>query len=409
MTNVVYLLGAGFNCSVLDPTRDMEAPLARNFFQVLIKSGRLRDRLDSIRGRLFVDLLLGEIARYWKLDLEALARTSFDIEECLTLFESQLADGQPADRELTLRRAAFALRNLLLMYLGELSHSGYTPVANQFGREVLGSAADVLTFNYDTLAEESIASSSGIGLKPQPGRPQSPERFGGAEVAEVDLDASHFAWKPALACGFKFDEVSLPVAGVPPQIAGDRYYSHPNNALYEDKRLLKLHGSIDWLKYTARRVIPAEYEDQPPGPTPTGIVLERDANFWMGESPTRNGWHMEPLVIPPQLYKKFEEEPFPKVWAEALRTLSQCRTLIVVGYSFPPTDFRTRRLFLEAFSDHVLEQLVVVNPDTSIAGVVRRLTRFDGPVTSCDNLSSLYGLASSWFDGVGGGPSPSRP
>jgi len=314
VTNVVYLLGAGFNCSVLDPMRNMEAPLARNFFQVLAKSGRLRDRLDAIRGRLFVDLLLGEIERYWKLDLEALTQTSFDIEECLTLFESQLADGQSVDRELTLRRAAFAMRNLLLMYLGELSSSGYTPVAMQFGHEVLGSAADVLTFNYDTLAEESIASSSGIGPKPQPGRPQSPELYAEAVLADADLDASHFTWKPGLAYGFKFDEVSLPVAGVLLQIAGDRYYGHPNNALYEDTRVLKLHGSIDWLKYTAGRVLPAEYESQPPGPTPSGIVLERHPDFWMGESPTRNGWHMEPVVIPPQLYKQFREEPFPKLF-----------------------------------------------------------------------------------------------
>ncbi len=32
VADVVYLLGAGFNCSVMDTSRGLSAPLARNFF-----------------------------------------------------------------------------------------------------------------------------------------------------------------------------------------------------------------------------------------------------------------------------------------------------------------------------------------------------------------------------------------
>lgn len=135
--------------------------------------------------------------------------------------------------------------------------------------------------------------------------------------------------------------------------------------------------------------------------TPEGIILARGASYWMGESPTQNGWHMEPVVIPPQLYKQFTNEPFPEVWKQALETLSTCHTLVVVGYSFPPTDFRTRRLFLEAFADHRIDNLIVVNPDVAVSGLVRRLTRYKGPVVACDSLQDLYGLPSSWFGTVG--------
>ena len=97
MARVIYVLGAGFNCSVLDPSARRDAPLARNFFQVLLKSRR-PEWLDSIRRHLFVDQLLDEIDRLWKINLEALASTPFDIEECLTLFESRLKDNLlPAD------------------------------------------------------------------------------------------------------------------------------------------------------------------------------------------------------------------------------------------------------------------------------------------------------------------------
>ncbi|MHB8590058.1 MAG: hypothetical protein ACYDA0_14605 [Candidatus Dormibacteraceae bacterium] len=175
MAKIVYVLGAGFGCSVVDPTRGKRAPLARNFFQVLVEANRgvFRQMLDGIRRRVYVDVLLAEIQRTWHLNLDQLAAQPFDIEECMTLFESELLDRPAGDRSLTLLRAQYALRSLLLMYLSDLSLNAYTPSARRFGQEVMQGAADVISFNYDTLAEEAIASSSGIGPKPQPSAPHS--------------------------------------------------------------------------------------------------------------------------------------------------------------------------------------------------------------------------------------------
>jgi hypothetical protein len=80
------------------------------------------------------------------------------------------------------------------MYLGELSFEGYTPTARQFGAEVLAAQADVLTFNYDTLAEEAIGFASGVGNKPVPAtRRQGPTNH--QATSDDDLDASHLSWK----------------------------------------------------------------------------------------------------------------------------------------------------------------------------------------------------------------------
>jgi hypothetical protein len=373
---------------VLDPKwPGGEAPLSKTFFQVLLRSARHAGQLDAIRTRLHVDLLLDEIKRYWRLDLGTLATTPFDIEECLTLFESQMIDTPDDDRKLALARASFALRNLLLMYLGDMASAAGNPVGRQFGADVLRGNADVITFNYDWLAEEAIGSASGIGPKPHP--PGDP-------VADDDLDASHLAWKAALAHGFEFDEVYLPVAGVSRYGPGERYYRHPNNKLYSSQRVLKLHGSINWLTYTGAREYPSFGSDAGATP-PSGVVLESRPNFWLGGSPTRNGWLMEPAVVPPQLFKQFHNHPFPLLWQHALSTLRECQQLVVVGYSFPPTDFRTRRLFLEAFSDSALSSLVIVNPDAASVVAARTLTHFGGAVTVCDSLDVLYGLPKSWF------------
>ena len=394
------MLGAGFNCSILDPTRGSAAPLAQNFFEVLLADPR--NDLGGFRRHVFVDVLLEEIERYWHLDLDGLRTQPFDIEECLTLFESQADDAPDDDTRLRLLRASFALRQMLLTHLGHLTDGGSTPTARRFGDEVHSTEADVLTFNYDTLAEESIASASGFGTKvfPDSLRGGPPDE---RELSDEDLDASHHAWKSALAVGFKFDEVELPVAGPSTHVEGPRYYSHPNNKLYDSRRVLKLHGSIDWLRYTDRREFPQLENFQPRDPR-TGIVLAKSPPYWYGETLSHDVWQMEPIIIPPLLYKRFDHDPFPAVWQAALQTLSECHTLIVIGYSFPPTDFRTRRLFLEAFTEPHLSQLVVINPDPSVAGTVRQLTDFKGAATVCDDLRAFYGAPASWFDLTGATP-----
>jgi hypothetical protein len=323
MAETVYLLGAGFNYSVFDPSRDRLPPLAKNFFQVLMQDDSFDSRLEGIRQHIPVDYLFEEIQHYWHLDLAALKTTPFDIEECLTLFESQLQEGPSEDRARELIWAMFALRNLLLMYLGDMSFSGYTPTGRRFGTEVIAAGADVLTFNYDTLAETAIESASGFSEKVSPARR---EQSGFEEpVADEDLDASHNAWRPGLAYGFEFDEVVLPVAGVSRYIEGSRYYAHPKNKLYEHNRVLKLHGSIDWLRYTDIRLHPGiEPNGEPP---PKGLVLTSHPMFWMGDSPIMDLWRMEPIIIPPLLYKNFREHPFPAVWSAALETLKECKTL----------------------------------------------------------------------------------
>jgi hypothetical protein len=295
---------------------------------------------------------------------------------------------------LQLDRAHFAVVYLLLMYLSEMFPSTSAPAARQFGREVLAQSADVLSLNYDHEAEDCIGSASGIGPKPMPDSLRGRERMG--VIPDDDLVASHLNWKRSLAHGFRFDEVSLPIAGGSVDIPGDRYYAHPANQLYASTRVLKLHGSIDRLNYTGKELYPGLSDENHP-PPPSGLVLHPHPIYWMGSPPTRGRWLMEPLIIPPHLNKNYERHPLRLIWEEALATLSQARILIVVGYSFPPTDFRVRRLFREAFADHSLRQLVAVNPDAGILDTVRELTHFSGPAVTCEDLSSLYGLPRDWF------------
>ena len=106
---------------------------------------------------------------------------------------------------------------------------------------------------------------------------------------------------------------------------------------------------------------------------------------------------MDPIIIPPLLYKNYDEAPLRDIWTDALETLRECRLLVVVGYSFPPTDFRSKRLFREAFANtHHLEHLVVVNPDASVLDAITSLTQFSGETLHYRSLSEAYGTPQSW-------------
>lgn len=122
------------------------------------------------------------------------------------------------------------------------------------------------------------------------------------------------------------------------------------------------------------------------------IIVE--GHWWFNEPPDHNGWLINPLVITPVLYKEqFYQHPvFSDIWKQAHNELSTCKRLVVMGYSFSPTDFYIKKLLLEAFSENILEELVVVNPDTSVVRTIKELSHFQKPVLVCRDLEEYLKL-----------------
>jgi hypothetical protein len=54
--------------------------------------------------------------------------------------------------------------------------------------------------------------------------------------------------------------------------------------------------------------------------------------------------------------------------------------LVVIGYSFSPTDFSTKHLLIESLASNDLEELVVVNPNHNLVKVAKDLCNFNGGV-----------------------------
>jgi hypothetical protein len=197
-------------------------------------------------------------------------------------------------------------------------------------------------------------------------------------------------WNRPLGYGVKFDQVQLHRAGTPAFASGKRFYAHPSNQLYSPP-LLKLHGSINWFIYTEVKKL-SFIENVVVGEKKGQTLLFR-GNWWFNNPPDLNGIIIYPVIITPIINKQIRQAPIISVvWQKAKEELTGCKRLVVGGYSFPTSDFHARRLLLEAFSEHSLEEIIVIDPDASIAQLVKNLCHFKKPVLTCKDLDGFITL-----------------
>jgi hypothetical protein len=363
MAKTVYVLGAGSNMVVRHQSRGIHPPLACDFFQQL-HSGLPAERFDLIQNN--NSKLYEYINHYWKLGVHELSTADFDLEECFTLLEQHEKDAtrhQNYADYYRLWEIKGQLTALLTGLLDEISENqlpgaeGLRPLA----RRVLDEKAAVVTFNYDTLLEQAI-------IEELAGQP----------------------WDPILAYAAPFDEFE-PGNGEPPiEFRSARFPAQAHKAPF-----LKLHGSLNWFRYTDFAKLssdgtPQRAEnrgqtlvrpvDSPRMVSAPGYILVRpDGNL------------LEQLIITPVLNKDVAQKPFAHIWKKAREEMRECSRLVVCGYSFPPSDFATQRLFLESFVEGPPDELVIINPDTSVVSRVKYLCHFEGLVSVCSDLREFTG------------------
>lgn len=397
----VYILGAGANQS-LEAWDGLRPPLATNFFRVALQAKQFSGRQYTERLQPLYDF----VATHFKRDRDRLQREPFDLEELFTTLQLQQAVAYRAgkqERSVQLAQIEFLLKSFLAEYLSQFeSHAFSDHTMRELGRVIHTEEATVLSFNYDCIIESVLELASGV-------RGSIPSTLGSdptsLQVTEEELAYSHFNWNRPLAYGFKFSELQLQQAGVARYVDGARFYAHPSNALYETP-FLKLHGSLNWFRFLPIRRFwmgpaPPELRDlakrQPDlfGDTPPDLPdSRRDAvilirgHWWLAQPPDFDGWLIDPVLVTPVLNKErsLAEPLFDMLWTRAELTLSKCRRLVVIGYSFAPTDFHSKDLLRRAFQEGPPDELVVVNPSEDVVTKVLELTHFQQAPTVHDKV-----------------------
>lgn len=379
------MFGAGINAGLRDP-RGAQPPFSRNFFINLLKHVQFGPSSNKVALARYQSLF-DYIKRYWKLSESDLRVQEFDLEECFSLLESQKIDCEdPAViQELTqieqlligLLRYFLASFNVFPMLTDEanyMSHLAY----KRLGKLIYDSGATVLTFNYDHLLESMIAQESGLRwpLNEHRRAAKDPER--GARFKKN--------WEAARAYGLEFDSVEVLYRDNTRRfVPAGEYYTGERGKPHKGY-FLKMHGSLDWFRHAGVWGPWGQRGEHTLTPDRT-VLLQRpaiDHEFLVGE----NGELLEPLVITPTVWKKTREPPFDRIWELARTELSECHMLVVGGYSFPPTDFRARRVFLEAFADRQPPQVWMIDPDRT-GSVEEILSRTGGDVRKSKDLGEF--------------------
>lgn len=383
MSKTVYLFGAGINRGIKNH-EGVAPPLATDLFVQAMKCRTFghENYLQKIKP------VFEYIQRYWKLEHGDLANHNFDLEACYTLLELQLNEAKATanhDEILKLQDIILKLTIFFAETLQEFEHTIYNSHSYiQLGQIIYSENADVLTFNYDTLIESSIESASRVSGSVPPTYKGRPHNTG--EITEEEIRYSHFNWNRPLSYGVKFDEVRLQRAGIPTYVGGDTFYQAHPDGLYNAK-ILKLHGSINWFKYSGVRKHSFGIKGKASNEGKTLLSQER----WdFNEPAEKDGEIIEPMIITPTLYKNYAKNKLiSSVWEQAKNSLNGCKRLIIGGYSFPPTDFAVRKLFLEAFERHSPDEIIVINPDTSVVKTIKELSHFKKPILVCKDLDEF--------------------
>ncbi|CAN5346694.1 hypothetical protein BH20ACI1_BH20ACI1_01330 [soil metagenome] len=404
MSETVFMFGAGINRILIND--GLQPPLATDFFQQIFKQKR-----STRAEEFFIEeryLLFGYIERYWKLSIEQLKDKPFDLEECYTLIQLQKIDAEKKgnkdlfnelwqiESQLTILFAEY-LANFHLPYNLDFHKPDVSKPFHLLGEVIYKEKATVITFNYDTLLEGVIQNASDANQN-------SPKNltdvlFRRIEVTDETIAYSHHNWNIPLAYGIEFDEVQLYIAGGPLYVSGERFYSHPQNQIYGNP-FLKLHGSVNWFTFSGNKIpgwsggwteqlgVEADFPHAIENARDrTGKTVLVKGSWYGNDLPQHKGEFLNPVIITPVLYKDYYQYPFIKMlWDRAYLELSNCKRLIVGGYSFPPTDFHTKRLFLETFADRSPEEIIVINPVEEVIKTVKELCNFKKPVKHCRDL-----------------------
>jgi len=285
---MVILFGAGATRAAFSGGMP-PPPLDTDFFDIAGQlTGRGTRRLAQQVARDVFELY----GRVTGIGLEQYYR---DIETRLELSKFAKSKNRPKDWLVRTKNLQELVRRVLVHTTCDLDEGSAKPRCSGIHQALLArvKAGDTLiTFNYDTVIEESMSESATL-------------------------------WTPR--GGYAVD-----ASGITHDWAKKWFEKRGIDKAEEAQvQLLKLHGSLNWVLYKTSKVRlkPRPY-----------VVRAKKGKAVFDKA----------AILPPGWHKRVDKNPYNALWQKARTELEKCATLVIVGYSLPETDLIARALFLEA-------------------------------------------------------------
>jgi hypothetical protein len=367
----VLLLGAGASKAYTQSKTKIKMPIAKDFFQTY-------NRLDiSEKPDVLVGDLINYLKKYHKMTVSDFSNYSEDIEN----IHSEISDkvisyakeskfyfsGNNSDEKVLAYRAYMQVLFLFNSVINEIQN-GDVSKPHQNIAQNLKSDDVILTFNWDTLMDRALES-----------------------VTNWNVDSGYY---------------------IPPKaIYNDGWVGCHGKSTNNAPLLIKLHGSTNWLTsymriengnwkltqelspdvlYVYRNTlqpyetyrgrywngyepfsygyyppnIPDKGEKAPEGYYTVNLRSNFDPRIQNNISGTA-GLVSMPAIIPPVKQKEYNlfGDVFETLWKKAEESLAKADNIVILGYSFPRTDYRTDELFKKAFCKRTTKpKIVIINP-----------------------------------------------
>ncbi len=257
---------------------------------------------------------------------------SVDVEELLTLAWCDVSylDGQgnsvlsDPEKSRRLHRALDALEKVEALFAGVLFSAQREclqigdRVHDSLAKEKIGAEDTIISYNYDLLIDQALWK---------------------AEKSSSDDYSVEFRgaveWPgPSLQRGY----------GREPQ-------AEPCPSRGRGVPILKLHGSLNWLRLRSTEHLKADAEVFY---LPEAVSVSIGPDYWWAplvklrlpdgsNDPLRSG-RLKPLIVPPMFGKTVWKSPLDKLWTQARTALMSCDQVVVIGLSLREADYQARWL-----------------------------------------------------------------
>jgi len=357
----VFLLGAGASKSYAASRTGVRMPIARDFFETF-------DQLAiSTNTWVLQEGLIGYLDQRG-IEPFTYLRSGIDIEEFHSRVAKDLFAAKGSGQELAWIWPWKAYNELVFLFasvLNEIQNGPLSASHVQLARHLQDTDV-VVTFNWDTLMDRALESET------------------------------HWSVEEGY--------------GITPRQVFDRGWRDPVLSIkMPSPRLIKLHGSTNWLTahptmesghfelthsldpatvhifrhadapyscFAGRYMAgyePFSYGYYPPNlnapgkAAPEGHVYIRARTIGLRPEGTSDdhGLVSMPLIIPPVREKTYDlfGGLFGQLWADAENALATADEIVIIGYSFPRTDTRSRALFTRAFMRrHDMPKVTIIDP-----------------------------------------------
>lgn len=390
----VLLLGAGASKSYTESPTGQRMPVANDFFKTFTKLKISKNPF------VIIDAIVYYIESRKNMSISEYFNGDNNIEEFHTEIEEEylakLKTGNFSDYSLS-QKVSGELVYLFASVINEIQN-GPTSRSHCNLVKYLSSNDIILTFNWDTLMDRALKETTGWSTD------------------------NGYIVRP-----FK--------------IYRDGWVL-PNSDNNDSPKLIKLHGSTNWISsftivkegqpvlsqasspetfylfestvepfpaYEGRYMAgyePFSYGYYPPNIPDVGKSADEGRVFISAtrRPPSRpkvqgdeSGLTSSPLIIPPVKNKSYNlyGSLFSQLWMEAEKALTNADHIIIIGYSFPKTDIQSNHLFINAFMKRVsLPRVTIIDPFPSF--IVNKL-KYDFGIPA-EQLNVYKGLFTEDFD-----------